>query len=173
MYFVFCHLYPFSLQPPRQWLAPPRCHLSTRYLGCGQVRACLFNPYDWRGFVGAKKKTSVVLSDLIYGWAVPTEPDAGVPMLDWRSWLTIKMPIPYKLFSSITVFSHFLSFFNPCTRNQCCGSVTFWYGSGSADPYFLLTDPDSDPDPTPAPDPGIFVCDLQGAYYFFFEATIT
>jgi hypothetical protein len=27
------------------------------------------------------------------------------------------------------------------------GSVTFWYGSGSADPYFVLTDPDLDPDP--------------------------
>jgi hypothetical protein len=25
---------------------------------------------------------------------------------------------------------------------QCCGSVTFWYGSGSADPYLWLTDPD-------------------------------
>ncbi len=25
---------------------------------------------------------------------------------------------------------------------QCSESVTFWYGSGSADPYFWLTDPD-------------------------------
>jgi hypothetical protein len=31
--------------------------------------------------------------------------------------------------------------------NQCCGSITFWYGSGSADPYNLLTDADSDPVP--------------------------
>jgi len=29
------------------------------------------------------------------------------------------------------------------TWKQCCGSVTFWYGSGSADPYHWLTDPDS------------------------------
>ncbi len=30
---------------------------------------------------------------------------------------------------------------------QCCGSVTFLYGSGSADPYHLhkAQDPDSDP----------------------------
>jgi hypothetical protein len=26
--------------------------------------------------------------------------------------------------------------------NQCCGSVTFWYGSGSADQYHSLTDPE-------------------------------
>jgi hypothetical protein len=51
--------------------------------------------------------------------------------------------------------------------------MTFWYGSGSADPYryIWLTDL------TPAPDPGIFVSDLQDdkkknfflsffAYYF-------
>jgi hypothetical protein len=33
---------------------------------------------------------------------------------------------------------------------QCCGSVTFWYGSGSgsADPYPKVTDLDSDPDLT-------------------------
>jgi hypothetical protein len=28
---------------------------------------------------------------------------------------------------------------------QCSGSVTFLYGSGSADPYHGLTDPDPDP----------------------------
>jgi hypothetical protein len=33
------------------------------------------------------------------------------------------------------------------------GFVTFWYGSGSADPYLWLTEPD--------PDPAIFVSDLQ------------
>jgi hypothetical protein len=38
------------------------------------------------------------------------------------------------------------------TFKQCCGSVTFWYGSGSES-----TDPDLDPDP----DPAIFVSDLQ------------
>ncbi len=26
--------------------------------------------------------------------------------------------------------------------DQCCGSETFWYGSGSADPYNRVTDPD-------------------------------
>jgi hypothetical protein len=33
--------------------------------------------------------------------------------------------------------------------------MTFWYGSGSAGPCLLLTDPD--------PDPAIFVIDLQDA----------
>ncbi len=28
--------------------------------------------------------------------------------------------------------------------NQCFGSVTFWYGSGSSDSYLWLTDPDPD-----------------------------
>jgi hypothetical protein len=32
-------------------------------------------------------------------------------------------------------------------KPQCWGSVTFWCGSGSADPYLWLKDPD--PDPTP------------------------
>jgi hypothetical protein len=38
---------------------------------------------------------------------------------------------------------------------QCSGSMTFWCGSGSADPCLLLIDPNADPDPT------IFVIDLQ------------
>jgi hypothetical protein len=29
--------------------------------------------------------------------------------------------------------------------HRCCGSVTFWYGSGPSDPYLCLTDPDADP----------------------------
>ncbi len=41
---------------------------------------------------------------------------------------------------------------------QCSGSMTFWWGSGSADPCLWLMDPDSDPDPA------IFVIDLQNAY---------
>jgi hypothetical protein len=36
---------------------------------------------------------------------------------------------------------------------QCCGSMTFWGGSGSADPCLWLMDPD----------PAIFVIDLQDA----------
>ncbi len=39
------------------------------------------------------------------------------------------------------------------TIYQCCGSIKFWYGSGSADQYLLLMDTD--------PDPAIFVSDLQ------------
>ncbi len=45
------------------------------------------------------------------------------------------------------------------TWDQCSGSMTFWGGSGSADPCLWLMDPDLDPDPGPA----IFVIDLQDA----------
>jgi hypothetical protein len=38
---------------------------------------------------------------------------------------------------------------------QCCGFMTFWCGSGSADPCLQLKDPDADPDPV------IFIIDLQ------------
>ena len=31
---------------------------------------------------------------------------------------------------------------------QCCGSVLFWYGSGSSNPFRRITDPDPAPDPT-------------------------
>jgi hypothetical protein len=37
--------------------------------------------------------------------------------------------------------------------NQCSGSMTFWYGSGSADPCLCQMDPA----------PAIFVIDLQAA----------
>jgi len=38
-------------------------------------------------------------------------------------------------------------------KNQCCGSVTFWYCSGFTYQYFWLMDPDSAL--TPDPDPGL------------------
>jgi hypothetical protein len=41
--------------------------------------------------------------------------------------------------------------------NQCSGTMTFWCGSGSADPCLWLMYPD------PVPDPAIFVIDLQDA----------
>ncbi len=40
---------------------------------------------------------------------------------------------------------------------QCCGSMTFWCGSGSADLCLWQMDPDADPDPA------IFIIDLQDA----------
>ncbi len=43
--------------------------------------------------------------------------------------------------------------------NQRSVSMTFWCGSGSADPCLLLVDPDPDSDP----DPSFFVIDLQDA----------
>ncbi len=41
---------------------------------------------------------------------------------------------------------------------QCSGSLTFWYGSGSAGPYHWLMDPDpvSVPGPASDPDPALF-----------------
>ncbi len=47
----------------------------------------------------------------------------------------------------------------PDPGSQCCGSMTFWCGSGSADPCLWLMDPDPDADP----DPSIFIIDLQDA----------
>jgi hypothetical protein len=44
---------------------------------------------------------------------------------------------------------------NILTSMQCSGSVTFWYRSGSADPYHGLMDPD--------PEPALFVSDLYYA----------
>jgi hypothetical protein len=41
------------------------------------------------------------------------------------------------------------------TLIQCCGSMKLCYGSGSADPYLRLMDPD--------PDPAILISDLQEA----------
>ncbi len=41
------------------------------------------------------------------------------------------------------------------SNTQCCGSMTFWCGSGSADPCLWLMGPD--------PDPPIFILDLQEA----------
>ncbi len=39
------------------------------------------------------------------------------------------------------VQSQMYSFSIVLPENQCSGSVTFWYGSGSSDPYLWLTDP--------------------------------
>ena len=61
------------------------------------------------------------------------------------------------------------SFSHNMSKNQCCGSMTFWggSGSGSADPCLSLMDPDPDsnpdPDPDAIPDPAIFVMNLQDA----------
>ncbi len=49
-------------------------------------------------------------------------------------------------------------------KKYCYGSMQFWCGSGSADLYFCLMDPDPDADPNPA----IFVSDLQGVNKKFF-----
>ncbi len=65
---------------------------------------------------------------------------------------------------------------NCCLFLQCCGSMTYWCGSGSADPCLWPMDPD--------PDPAILVIDLPDAnkklifyFYFFcyllFEGTFT
>ncbi len=48
---------------------------------------------------------------------------------NWH-WLAAQQPLPKK--PALASF-------------QCCGSMTFWGGSGSADPCLWLVDPDSDP----------------------------
>ncbi len=65
-------------------------------------------------------------------------------------------------YPQVHIFSRFdWAIFGASWFNQCCGSMKFWYGSGSADPYLWIMDPDSDPDADP--DPAIFVTgsDLQ------------
>ncbi len=47
--------------------------------------------------------------------------------------------------------------------SQCCGSMTFWCGSGSADPCLGLMDPDPDSDPDADPDTSFFIIGLQDA----------
>jgi hypothetical protein len=54
----------------------------------------------------------------------------------------------------------FFKFYCPRTRKvraqcflQCWGTVTFWCGSGSPDPYLSLMDPVPNLDPTPDPTP--------------------
>ncbi len=50
------------------------------------------------------------------------------------------------LYSQLGSHSHSTSNLPTGGRNQRCGSVTFWYGSGYADPYLWLTDPAQAPD---------------------------
>ena len=43
-----------------------------------------------------------------------------------------------------------MSYFTLVSAKQCCGSVSFLYGSGSSDPFREITDPDPAPDSDPA-----------------------
>jgi hypothetical protein len=58
------------------------------------------------------------------------------------SFLIHQMDSPYSHIITVTDEMH--------CYNQCSGSVTFWYGSGSVNPYHGLTDPE----------PFLFVSDL-------------
>ncbi len=65
--------------------------------------------------------------------------------------------ILYLLFSSAWTGNHRLymrSWIIRVSLCQCCGFVTFWYGSESADSWLSPVDSD------PAPDPAFFVLDL-------------
>jgi hypothetical protein len=55
-------------------------------------------------------------------------------------------------------------------KKPCWGSVTFWSGSGSPDPYLSLMDPDPtlDPKPDPTPDPTPFFNDFKDVKKLFF-----
>ncbi len=50
------------------------------------------------------------------------------------------------------------------SKKKCWGFVTFWCGSGSADPYLWLTDPNRTPDPT------LFFSDFKDAKKLFFSS---
>jgi hypothetical protein len=56
MYFVLCRLYPYPQPQSKGQCLSSSYHLSTLKCGCR-----LAYPYDWRGFVRTKKKTSVGL----------------------------------------------------------------------------------------------------------------
>jgi hypothetical protein len=58
---------------------------------------------------------------------------------------------------------------------QCLGSVIFWRGSGSADSYLWLTDPDPSPDPAqdPTPNPIRYFSDFKDAQFFVIFFLIT
>ncbi len=58
-----------------------------------------------------------------------------------------------------------LPWVRPCIH-QCRGSKKFWYGSGSADPYLRLMDPDSDPDADA--DPTIFAVTFKTFFVYYF-----
>jgi hypothetical protein len=58
----------------------------------------------------------------------------------------------FYIFRTIPTFSH---------TSIRRGSMTFWWGSGSAEPCLTQMDPDSDANADP--DPSIFIIDLQDA----------
>ncbi len=103
--------------------------LCEEYLGVREED--LFHPHNRRS------KSKVRLGTLI--------------LVDWfagREWGCWLLP------SSLNNFTIWMQY---TLSRQCCGSMTFWYGSGYADPCLWLMDPD------PAQDPAIFVIDLQDA----------
>ncbi len=62
-----------------------------------------------------------------------------------------------KIKKNLDCYSFVTSFIHTCLKRQelfiiyfrsrqCCGSMTFWCGSGSADPCLWLMNPDADPD---------------------------
>ncbi len=78
-------------------------------------------------------------------WRTPKRPLDSPRLLILVAWTSlIQIAISYCCHKpSLTLFKHMRS------GIQCCGSMTFWggSGSGSADPCLRLMDPDSDPDP--------------------------
>ncbi len=74
---------------------------------------------------------------------------AGIDYHQFNQFNSFELPLIFKL--AVEMYFIILGYY------QCCGSMTFWYRSGSADPCLWLIDPYSDPDPA------IFVIDLQDA----------
>jgi hypothetical protein len=86
------------------------------------------------------------------------------PRPPWRKSKPHQKPLAIKrkhpAFQKKLISSHLFgdNFWPPGSRSgysQCCGSVTFWYGSGFADPCLWPMDPD----------PDIFVLDLLIAFW--------
>jgi hypothetical protein len=64
-----------------------------------------------------------------------------------------------------SVMSEILVSFFWTAQRQCWGSVTCWCGSGYADPYLWVMDPD----PNPTPDPTPLFSDFKDAKKIFFS----
>jgi hypothetical protein len=93
---------------------------------------------------------SLRLASLCYFLPTVVDPDLR---LKWPPNRThdLKDVFCWKLDASFRALTSFMGSKSPrwnilvCSFWQCWGFVTFWYGSGSSDPYLWLTDPGADP----------------------------
>ncbi len=101
--------------------------------------------------------TEIKKSKTYSGWCPFKGLFNGTTLMQIQSGWTV----PLKVLLEEPLLLLYESTIQTTSLKQCCGSMTFWCGSGSVDPCLWLMDPDSDPDADP--DPSIFIIDLQDA----------